>query len=68
MKEAQRFLRRDQVLALLGCKNTKLYAMIAAGEFPRAIKLSPRIAVWPERDVIAFQNKHIAAQRPTPKQ
>jgi predicted DNA-binding transcriptional regulator AlpA len=68
MADAQRFLRRDQVCALLGCKTTKLYKMIAAGEFARAIKISPRLACWLEADVIAFQQKHIDAQRPTPKQ
>jgi prophage regulatory protein len=63
-----KFLRIKQVLERRGCCRAHLYREIAAGEFPAPIKLSPRMAVWPEADVDAwFQAKLAARDAGTPK-
>lgn len=44
----------EGVMDAIGVKRTKLYAMVARGEFPQPIKVGA-LSRWPESDVIAFQ-------------
>jgi prophage regulatory protein len=44
-----RILRRPEVEARTGYPTSTLYTKIAAGEFPRPIKLSVRAVGWDER-------------------
>jgi prophage regulatory protein len=44
-----RILRRPEVEARTGYPTSTLYTKIAAGEFPRPIKLSARAVGWDER-------------------
>ena len=57
-----KFLRIKDVLARRGCCRAHLYREIAAGEFPAPIKLSPRMAVWPESDVDAWFREKLAGR------
>lgn len=63
MKETEIWLRREQVCERLACKPAHLYAMIARGEFPPAMRLAPKMAVWRDRDVAEFQRRAIEAHR-----
>jgi prophage regulatory protein len=60
----RRFLRISQVLAATGLAQSTLYELIARGEFPRAIPLSPegRRVAWAEDEVEAWQAARIAAR------
>lgn len=46
-----KIIRIDETLALTGDTRTPLYSKIAAGLFPRPVKLGRRAAGWPEHEV-----------------
>lgn len=50
-----RFLRIDEVLRRTGLTRATLYRMIAAGTFPRQVKISQRCCGWRESEVAAWQ-------------
>jgi prophage regulatory protein len=50
----KRFVRRREVLHRYACGNTKLYADIAAGLFPRPIHLGAKSSVWLESELEAL--------------
>jgi hypothetical protein len=58
----QEFLRLPEVLKRSGYSRTTLYRRIAEGAFPRWIK-DGRIALWPSREVDAWQAEKLAAGR-----
>lgn len=47
-------LRLREVLELVGISRSKLYAMVAAGEFPGPVLVGRRAVAWRARDVIAW--------------
>ncbi|ADP72327.1 Prophage CP4-57 regulatory [Rhodomicrobium vannielii ATCC 17100] len=53
-------LRRDDVRARLGCSVSNLYSQMAAGMFPRPIKLGPKYSAWPEYEVEAIIKSRVA--------
>lgn len=46
-----RYLRRPEVEHRTGFKRSQIYAMIKAGDFPPAVKLSVRAVGWRESDI-----------------
>lgn len=54
------FLRDPQVTAVTGIPRSTRYELIEKGEFPRPIRLSPRIVAWSGREIAAWQRKRIA--------
>ena len=58
----QKFLRRSEVEARTGIPTSTIYEMMAKGEFPRPVRLSPRIVGWIESEIVDWQNKRIAAR------
>jgi prophage regulatory protein len=52
--EAQRILRREEVLRLIGLKKSALYELMAQGHFPRPMKLGERAVGWRAGDVAAW--------------
>jgi prophage regulatory protein len=59
----QNILRREDVERVTGLPRSSLYAKIAAGEFPKPIKLGIRASGWLEEDVAGWQRARIAASR-----
>lgn len=57
----QKFMRRPQVEAVTGLPTSTLYELIGKGEFPRPIKLTPRIVGWIEADVANWQKQRLVA-------
>lgn len=49
------YIRLKQLLELYPVSKSTLYAKIAKGEFPRPIKLGPRISAWSVADIEAHQ-------------
>ena len=66
MNEVQgvRLLRRRQVEALVGLRRSALYALVAAGKFPRPIRLTVRAVAWIEMEVFEWVAGRVAASRP----
>ncbi len=50
-KPNQKILRRRSVEAMTGLRRSTLYAYIAAGTFPRPVKLGERSVGWVEAEV-----------------
>jgi prophage regulatory protein len=58
----RRFLRVGKVLEITGLKPSTLYAMMAAGTFPKSIPLGPRARAWLETEIEAWIEARIAAR------
>jgi prophage regulatory protein len=56
----QRFLRRQKVVEFTGIPESTIYEMVGRGEFPRPVRISPRLVAWVEGEVIAWQAARIA--------
>jgi prophage regulatory protein len=63
MAVQSRFLRLPAVTDLTGIKRSAIYKRIAEGTFPRPIKLSERCSVWPEQEVLDWQEAQIQSSR-----
>ena len=61
--QATRILRRRQVEALIGLRRSAIYAAVAAGRFPRPIKLGPRCVGWLEHEVNGWIAERVAESR-----
>ncbi len=53
-ENALQILRRKQVESRVGLSRSSLYALIAAGAFPKQIKLSARAVGWRESEIDAW--------------
>ena len=58
-----RLLRRPEVQRKTGLSRSTLYALEAAGRFPRRVKLSERCAAWPSDAVDAWIAERIASAK-----
>jgi prophage regulatory protein len=56
----EKILRRPEVQEASGYKTSQLYAKIAAGEFPKPIKIGERAVGWIESEVAEWQKQRIA--------
>lgn len=54
MTLADRILRRDEVEARCGIKRSTIYGWMAAGRFPRPVRLGERAVGWREHDIAAW--------------
>jgi prophage regulatory protein len=59
----QKVHRLPQVEAITGAKKQTLYGWIAAGKFPKPIKIGQRAVAWLEEDLQAWRDARIAATR-----
>lgn len=56
-------LRRPQVIARTGLKRSAIYEQMAAGTFPKCIKLGPRAVGWIESEIDDWIQSRIQASR-----
>lgn len=56
----EKLLRLQDVMDLTGCKRSKIYDLVARGEFPRPVKVDSCVH-WPESRVQAWIADRIAA-------
>ena len=56
-------LRRKQVENIVGLKHSSIYAKMADGSFPPAIKLSTRAVGWLSSDIQAWIDDRISESR-----
>ncbi len=54
-----RFIRLPEVENLIGCKKSTIYTMLEKGTFPRPIRHSARMVVWPESAVLQWLQDRI---------
>lgn len=60
---ADRLLRIEEVMARIGLRRTKIYAMISEGTFPKPYKLSRKASRWSEREVDDWIAESLVALR-----
>lgn len=58
-----RFLRRDDVSALVGLSPTEIYRQIKDDRFPKPLTLGARCVRWDERDVLDWMENKRAVGR-----
>ncbi|MBK7000978.1 MAG: AlpA family transcriptional regulator [Rhodoferax sp.] len=46
-----RYLRLPDVEQQTGCKKSTVYGLMAAGKFPKNVKLTRRLSVWRESEI-----------------
>jgi prophage regulatory protein len=56
-----RFLRREDVQHMTGLATSTIYEKMAAGTFPKPIRVTPRRVAWLEADVREWQRAILAA-------
>lgn len=56
---ADRLLRLENVVELVGFKSSKIYALIASGDFPSPIKIG-NASRWPESKIDAWIAERVA--------
>ena len=66
VQAVQTILRRPEVERLTGLRRSSLYALIAAGKFPRPIPLSEKSVGWLESEIAEWQKVRIAARDVAP--
>ncbi len=57
--QTEKLLRMQEVMDRTGCKRSKLYDLVARGEFPKPVKIDS-CAHWPESRVSAWIAQRIA--------
>jgi prophage regulatory protein len=57
---AIRILRLPAVRGMTGLPTSTIYALMAAGKFPRCVQLGPRIVGWIEEELLGFIRDRIA--------
>ncbi len=57
-----RLYRLPQVLDITGFTYSALYSRVAAGLFPRAIKIGPKRSAWPSNEIQSIVQAHVAGQ------
>jgi prophage regulatory protein len=62
-ENAQRFMRINEVINITALPRQTIYHYIAAGQFPKPIKLGERSAAWIESEVRQWMNERIEAAR-----
>lgn len=55
-------LRLHEVCRRTGKSRSEIYRRIAAGDFPKPVKLGERASAWPEHEVSAWIADRIAAR------
>ncbi|WP_157618040.1 AlpA family phage regulatory protein [Rhodanobacter sp. 115] len=59
MNEPDRFMRRPEVLELVGVSDSTLYSMIRAHKFPPAIGIGDRCVAWSRRAVLEWMERKV---------
>lgn len=52
-----RLLRLHDVEKLVGCGKSTVYGLMAAGKFPKNIKITRRLSCWKESDIQSWINE-----------
>lgn len=56
-----RLLRLDDVEQLTGCGKSTVYGLMAAGKFPKNLKITRRLSAWRESDIQRWIAEQAAA-------
>jgi len=54
-----RLIRLSEVETLVGCKKSTIYTMLKEGRFPKPVRHSARMVVWPETSILTWVQDRI---------
>ncbi len=54
-----KLIRITQVMECTGLARSTVYKFIAQGDFPKPVKLGPRVAAWVEAEVLAWMESKV---------
>ena len=57
---SKRFMRQPKVLDGCGLSKSRLYEFVAAGVFPKPVKIGTRAVAWIEEEIAAWKEARIA--------
>lgn len=60
---SRKFIKLAEVRELTSFSTTEIYRRMAAGKFPKQVKLGPNCSVWIESEVVAWVDARIAESR-----
>ena len=60
--QRDRLLRLPDVEAATGCKKSTIYKLMKEGKFPPCVRITARMAAWPESAVLAWVQARIAGE------
>lgn len=63
IREALVILRRKHVEARTGLSRSTIYAMVAAGTFPKPVNIGPRAVGWVESEIVDWLNAQVEQSR-----
>ena len=66
MGTSKKFIRLHVVIQLTGYRRSAIYEKMAAGTFPKPVKLGPRAIAWLSSEVESWMEERIA-ERDMPK-
>ena len=52
----EKLIRVPRVMELLGIQKSTVWAWVKSGKIPKGTKLSHKVTVWKESDIIAYIN------------
>jgi prophage regulatory protein len=55
----KQFLRRKEVVRVTGIPNSTLYELIGRGDFPKPVRLTPRLVGWDADEILRWQKERI---------
>ncbi len=58
------FVRQPVVLKVLGISRATLWRRIESGDYPRPVKLSPRVTAWRVKDIRALISRFDEPEQP----
>jgi prophage regulatory protein len=61
-----RLIRLPEVMSIIGAKKSTVYSLINDGKFPKPIKYSERLCVWPETVILQWVQDRINESAETP--
>lgn len=61
MDKSEAFLRLPDVMARTGLSKTEIYRRIGAGLFPAQTRLSYKLSVWRESEIVAWLRARVSA-------
>lgn len=59
----EKFLRLPAVLDRTGYSKSRTYALVAAGQFPKPVRIGERASAWIESEIDAWIASRISASR-----
>ena len=63
MGTSEQFLRMPAVMQRVGYSKSRIYALVAQGQFPKQIQIGQRATAWRASEIDSWMQSRIAASR-----